>query len=192
MKYTGGAARDMPVMSLRALDFGAHFQYSPGWKARPNEDMIRITYEKMNEYKNGWVIEGNYSSALGRTNLFAAATDVICTPIYYVRIPRIDLICLGLDPPFLLYFPRLLWRTLTRLLGIGLPCAPGCVENWREVFFSKKSIILWCITHHSSVRRMYETMWQPVTNGGKWRRLGGWGGDFQRWWNDLELIAKSR
>jgi hypothetical protein len=87
MKYTGGAAHDMPVMSLRALDFGAHLQYSPGWKERPNEDMRRITYEKMNEYKSGWVIEGNYLNALGRTDLFAAATDVICTLIYHVRIP---------------------------------------------------------------------------------------------------------
>lgn len=154
----------------------------------------------------GWVMDGNYLSALGDTDTFAAATDVICMyaqctapafracsfhfrrarpPYLHVRLP-------GLDPPFVLYFPRLLWRTFARLCRFGTPCAPGCDEDWREVFFSRNSIILWCITHHSSVRRRYEGMWEPVENGGKWRRLGGWGGDFQQWWNGVELIAKSR
>jgi len=40
--------------------------------------MKRITYEKMNEYENGWVMEGNYLSVLGETDSFAVATDVIC------------------------------------------------------------------------------------------------------------------
>jgi hypothetical protein len=52
---------------------------SPGWKERPNDDMKRITYGKMNEYKSGWVMEGNYLSVLGGTDSFAVATDVICT-----------------------------------------------------------------------------------------------------------------
>jgi hypothetical protein len=64
---------------LRWILFGTHLQRSPGWKERPNDDMKRITYEKMNEYKNGWVMEGNYLSVLGGTDCFAAATDVICT-----------------------------------------------------------------------------------------------------------------
>ena len=40
--------------------------------------MKRITYEKMNEYENGWVMEGNYLSVLGEIDSFAVATDVIC------------------------------------------------------------------------------------------------------------------
>jgi len=138
--------------------------------------MRRIMYEKMHEYRHGWVIEGNYQSVFGgEMETFAAATDVI-----------------WLDPPFLLYFPRLLWRTFNRLVGVDPPCTPGCDEDWRRVFFSKDSIIWWCITHHSSVRCKYERICEPVENGGKWRRLGGWGGDFRRWWDGLELIAKSR
>ena len=52
--------------------------YSPGWKERPNDDMKRITYEKMNEHTRGWVMEGNYLSVLGDTDSFSMATDVIC------------------------------------------------------------------------------------------------------------------
>jgi len=164
-----GALLSLPVIHLDEI------HWCPGWKERPREDTKRIIYEKMTEYTDGWVMDGNYFSVVGGTDIFAAATDVI-----------------WLDPPFLLYFPRLLWRTFVRLFRLGRPCAPGCNEDWREVFFSKNSIILWCITHHSTLRCRYERMWEPVENGGKWRRLGGWGGAFRQWWNGLELVAKSR
>ena len=51
--------------------------YSPGWKELSNDDMQRITYEKMNEYTNGWVMDGNYFSVFG-SDTFDVATDVIC------------------------------------------------------------------------------------------------------------------
>ncbi len=41
----------------------------------------------------------------------------------------------GLDPPFVLYFPRVFVRTILRLIGLGTPCSPGCNESFREVFF---------------------------------------------------------
>ena len=73
MKYTGGAVRDMS-MSRHSRRV---YTYSPGWKERPSDDMQRITYEKMNEYTNGWVMEGNYFSVFG-SDTFDIATDVIC------------------------------------------------------------------------------------------------------------------
>jgi hypothetical protein len=76
MRYTGGAVHDMP---RHAVGFCTHPECSPGWKERPNEDMKRIIYERLNEYKNGWVMEGNYMSVLGGMDTFTAATDVICT-----------------------------------------------------------------------------------------------------------------
>ena len=51
---------------------------SPGWTERPNDDMKRITYDKMAEYASGWVMDGNYQSVLGEADMFAGATDVIC------------------------------------------------------------------------------------------------------------------
>jgi hypothetical protein len=33
----------------------------------------------MTEYTDGWVMDGNYFSVVGGTDIFAAATDVICT-----------------------------------------------------------------------------------------------------------------
>ena len=76
MKYTGGAARDMSMS--RCHDTHPRV-YSPGWKERPNDDMQRITYEKMNEYTSGWVMDGNYFGVLGGSDAFDVATDVICT-----------------------------------------------------------------------------------------------------------------
>ncbi|KAI0708931.1 hypothetical protein C8T65DRAFT_649420 [Cerioporus squamosus] len=51
----------------------------------------------------------------------------------------------GLDPPLALYFPRLCWRTLLRLLAIAPPRSTGCEESPREVFFSTNSILLWYV-----------------------------------------------
>ncbi len=51
----------------------------------------------------------------------------------------------GLDPPLLLYFPRLCWRTFLRLLGFVPPCTTGCEESLWDIFFSRESIIWWYV-----------------------------------------------
>ena len=48
----------------------------------------------------------------------------------------------GLNPPLILYFPRLVMRTFLRLLCLRPPCAPSRKEQFREVFFSKKKYYL--------------------------------------------------
>ena len=52
---------------------------------------------------------------------------------------------LGLDPPLVLYFPRLCWRTLLRLFRVEEQCSAGCEESARKAFFSRESIILWYV-----------------------------------------------
>ncbi len=65
-------------MSRRSPPTPPDYVYSPGWKERPNDDIKRITHEKMNEYTSGWVMEGNYLRVLGESDGFSVATDVIC------------------------------------------------------------------------------------------------------------------
>ena len=100
----------------------------------------------------------------------------------------------GLDPPFVLYFPRVFWRTIKRIMGWGEPCAPGCNETWSSVFWHHDSILLWVITTHRRVRQRNSAALaaDPVERGGKWRRLGGWGSEAKRWFQQVEVLAKSR
>ncbi|KAJ7229286.1 hypothetical protein C8J57DRAFT_1439966 [Mycena rebaudengoi] len=72
--------------------------------------------------KDGWVVDGSYTSKI------------------------------GLDPPLALYFPRLMIRTFLGILGIAAPCSPGFPDMVSKTFFSKDSILWWCLTHHRTVR----------------------------------------
>ena len=63
-----------------------------------------------------------------------------------VRVPMADHVApsfAGLDPPLVLYFPRLVLRTFLRLFRLAPPCSTGCEERASEVFFSRASIIWW-------------------------------------------------
>jgi hypothetical protein len=108
----------------------------------------------------------------------------------------------GLDPPFLLYFPRLVWRTFLRLLRLEPQCSPGCVERPSEVFFSKESIVLWCITNHSTVRARFQPRLRAAQTGvgtqeelnigRKMRRIGGWGGEFNKWLRSVREMVGAK
>ena len=107
--------------------------------------------------------------------------------------------CAGLDPPLLLYFPRLVMRTFLRLLRLRPPCAPGCVERIGEVFFSKDSIIWWCISHHWITRKRNQDMMQRIGLGigreverRRMRRIGGWGSELKRWLCDVRKMVDLR
>lgn len=81
----------------------------------------------------------------------------------------------GLDPPFWLYFPRLIWRTLLRLLGLNESCSQGCKESLKDVFtWGEKSIIWWCWTNHARLKKRCEDQ-MSESNDGKWIRLTGLG-----------------
>ena len=94
---------------------------------------------------------------------------------------------IGLDPLLYYYLPRLIWRTLMRLLGLRSPCAVGCKETWGEVF-SSEGIIWFCVTNHPVARTKYKG-WisrMSVGDGGKMIRLDESRGELDRWKDDLE------
>ncbi|KAH6891584.1 hypothetical protein BKA70DRAFT_1537935 [Coprinopsis sp. MPI-PUGE-AT-0042] len=152
-----------------------HIHWEPGWKSTPNDAFKSKIEVALAEAGPSWVVEGDYYERIGNIVL-DKSTDVI-----------------WLDPPLLLYFPRLLLRTFLRLFGLQAPCSPGCDESFSEAFFSKDSIILWCLTHHRSEREKNTIRMREVglnsgsnINHRRMRRIGGWGGEYKRWMEEVE------
>jgi hypothetical protein len=123
--------------------------------------------------------------------------------VYFVRSIieyHCDSYVLGLDPPLLLYFPRLLLRTFLRLLRFRAPCSPGCPETFREVFFSRESIVWWCLSNHWAQKKKGWAGMKDFGVGvdgagtatGKMRRLGGWGSELRMWWGQVERMVRDR
>ncbi|KZV63885.1 hypothetical protein PENSPDRAFT_708138 [Peniophora sp. CONT] len=163
----------VPFISLDTI------HWLPGWKERSKDEFQARVAEALAEAdsKGGWVVDGNYHKRLDGA-LDVAATDIV-----------------WLDPPFALYFPRLLWRTILRLFGRGSQCSPGCEEEWHRVFLSwDDSIIWWCITNHPVVQsRMKKAMSEddPRVGGpGKFIRLGGWSGEQDVWMREVKAMNR--
>ena len=102
----------------------------------------------------------------------------------------------GLDPPLLLYLPRLVIRTFLRLF---LRLRPGCVERFGEIFFPKDSIIWWCLSNHWITRKRNQDMMQQIGLGigrdverRRMRRIGGWGSELKQWLSNVQKMVDSR
>ncbi|KAH7103287.1 hypothetical protein BKA62DRAFT_56478 [Auriculariales sp. MPI-PUGE-AT-0066] len=153
--------------------------FKPGWKAHTPEEFLKQV-RSFTELNDEWIIDGNYLSKL-KDVTYKQATDIV-----------------WLDPPALLYLPRVFIRTMRRLFGIpkSVDATPvGCQDTFTDVFFGgKDSILLWAITRHSVVREQYTPMHaiDAVEKGGKWRRLGGWGSTARAWFEQLDELAKHR
>lgn len=173
-KSTTGAALaailGVPLLSLDTV------MWKPGWGQTPHDEFQAVVKSYIDQHQeSGWVADGDYMRLL----LHEEATDVI-----------------WLDPPLLLYFPRLVIRTFLRLFRLRPPCAPGCKERFGEVFFSKDSIIWWCISNHWTSRRRNQDMMQQIGIGigseverRRMRRIGGWGSELKRWLSDVQKMV---
>jgi len=147
--------------------------WRPGWQPIPQVDFQARIKAAMEENQRGWVIDGEYDEAHG-IMIEREATDII-----------------WLDPPLILYFTRILVRTLLRLFSVRPPCSPGCPETWKEVL-STRGILWWCLSHHWTVRkkngdRMREC---DAQDGGQMRRLGGFGGELKDWKQAVTFMVK--
>ncbi|KAH7913814.1 hypothetical protein BJ138DRAFT_1171093 [Hygrophoropsis aurantiaca] len=157
---------NIPHIALDPLFWG------PGW-AQPTDEQFR---EKVSaalaQDPRGWIVDGDYGM-LGSL-ISDSATDTI-----------------WLDPPLMLYLPRLLWRTFLRLFGIIPTCSPGCEETWGE-FFSKKSIVWFCVSNHGSCKQKYGERYRTagLDIGGNMRRLNEWNGDLDQWKAELEDMLR--
>lgn len=85
------------------------------------------------------------------------------------------------------------------MFGFRPTCSPGCPERFREVFFSRDSILWWCLTHHRISRqkgqaRLIEFGIENGTNEPRrmMRRLGGWGSELKRWFKEVEDMVSAK
>jgi len=149
----------VPYISLDTLF------WQPGWGKTPPDEFRAKIAVALTQDPRGWVVDGEYQRRVG-----SVIQDRLTDKIW-------------LDPPLVLYFPRLCVRTFRRLFGLQASCAPGCSESLREVFCSKNSILWWALSRHWKVRKIgTETMRvDGIHVGGVARRIGGWGGELRAW-----------
>ncbi|KAJ7620074.1 hypothetical protein FB45DRAFT_929413 [Roridomyces roridus] len=154
--------------------------YKSGWEESTTEEMRANVAEAFANAPNGWVADGNYTRRLGSI-IEAAETDII-----------------WLDPPLSLYLPRIIWRTVLRLLHLAPQCKSDCDERL-STLFSKNSIVWWCFSQHWNVRKREGEKMQKIgvdigtdVGGRKMRRLGGWGGELERWFADVAKMVQSK
>jgi len=130
---TSLGARAARLKGLPHLDLD-FVHWRPGWQGNPREQFRTDVAEWLDARPGGWVCSGNYASVVG--DLVMARSDTI----------------LWLRLPFPIVFWRLLGRTLRRSLTWELIWGTNH-ETLRKGFFSRNSILLWCVTHWSAHHR---------------------------------------
>lgn len=124
-------------LGLRCIELDALF-WRPDWGETPDEEFLPAVDAATRGDK--WVLDGNYS----RTR-----------PIVW---PRIDTI-IWLD----YRFPRVFWQLLRRTIRRSVTRQElwnGCRERFRASFFSKDSILIWCLKTYWRRRRNYPRLFQ--------------------------------
>ena len=131
-----GSRLNLPVVHLDQLYHG------PGWRPRPTDDFRAAVAEAV--ARPGWVIDGNYTSAIAD------------------RLAVADLVIL-LDLPHRVTLPRLIRRIATGLGRVRTDSAPGCPERLDPRFLGyawtwpravRPRIMLALIAHQDRVRRI--------------------------------------
>jgi adenylate kinase family enzyme len=119
---------DVPFHELDALHFG------PDWtEATPEE--LRARVEPLLA-EAGWVVDGGYWGKLG--DLVLERADVVV----WVDLPR------------RVWFPRLLRRTVRRILRREALWS-GNRERFRRAFLSRESLLLYALRHERRRREIY-------------------------------------
>ena len=98
----------------------------PNWEERPREEFRQLVHETLDSWqgdlKSGWIVDGQYGSALGSTVLERADTLV------------------WLELPCRVVFWRTFTRAIRRARDKNLICGEN-VESWRRAFLSRDSLI---------------------------------------------------
>ncbi|KAF9471051.1 hypothetical protein BDN70DRAFT_916084 [Pholiota conissans] len=165
----------LPYISMDKL------KWNPGWVKNSREEFEAKLRHAFAQDPRGWVVDGNYARR-GENFVGEATTDII-----------------WLDPPLYVYFHRIAWRTLLRLLRLSPPCSPGCEESFTEVFFSKESILWWCLSNHWIVRQRNKERMKLIglecgsdVSNRRMRRFGGWGSDVKAWLSDVAAMVSAK
>ncbi|KIJ65459.1 hypothetical protein HYDPIDRAFT_174910 [Hydnomerulius pinastri MD-312] len=163
----------VPYISLDRLFWG------PGWVENGGGELRRrlnAALDDAEQKAGGWIVDGNYTRHLENL-LERRQTDTI-----------------WLDPPLVLYFPRLVWRTVLRIMRLAPDCSEGCRESFVNAFLTRGGIVYLCLGNHAVARRKNQDL--MLTNslqaGGNMRRMGGWGGELSEWIKEVEELVRGR
>ncbi|KAF9261020.1 hypothetical protein L218DRAFT_961938 [Marasmius fiardii PR-910] len=144
--------------------------WEPGWKMTPPDEFQGKIEKIMRENSEGGWVIDGEYRLHGGRIVSENATDII----------------------FL--------RTFLRLFRLQETCSPACKESWIETFFSKNSILLYCLSAHSRKRKVWREEMQVMGIGvpsvdpeqQKLRRIGGWGGELKCWLEQVEELRRGR
>ena len=117
-------------LGLPRIELDALF-WKPNWGETPDQEFLPKVDEATR--RDRWVVDGNYSRT--RSIVWARADTIV-----------------WLDYSFPRVFLQLLGRTIRRATTRE-PMWDGCVETWRKGFFSRDSILLWCLKTYGRRRR---------------------------------------
>jgi adenylate kinase family enzyme len=115
------------ALGLARLELDAVFHARPGWDDLSEEDFRAAVSGWLDDHRDGWVADGNYSAVRG------------------LLLPEADAV-VWLRLPFRVVYPRLAWRTLSRA-RTGAELWGGNRESWRQTLFSRDSMLLWGVTN---------------------------------------------
>lgn len=156
--HTGSGKSTLARVLARQLEVEAtHLDdmfWQPGWKGL-NEPEFRERVRAV-VTRPSWVIDGNYKAV---RRLFWDRADLV----------------IWLDLPLHVTFPRVAWRTFSRMLTREQVCN-GNRESFFTTLFSKHSILWWSLSMHLNQRRRYEneTVGRNLLHLRSTRELGDW------------------
>jgi len=119
-------------LGLRYVELDA-LSWRPNWEVTPRDELPGLVDAATQG--NDWIVDGNYSA------------------VRRVLVPKLDTV-IWLDYSFPRVFCQLLARTIRRSIT-GEELWNGCRERFRTSFFSKDSILLWCLKTYWKRRRNY-------------------------------------
>ena len=119
-------------LGYRRIEMDA-LSWRPNWEQTPHDELLQLVDDATQG--DGWVIDGNYSKL---------------RPMLW---PKLDTL-IWLDYSFPRVFRQLLIRTIRRSITRE-ELWNGCRERFRTSFFSRDSILLWCLKTYWTRRRNY-------------------------------------
>lgn len=124
-------------LGLRHIEMDA-LSWRPNWEMTPRDELVQLVEDATKG--DGWITDGNYSAT---------------RPVVW---PKVDTI-IWLDYSF----PRVFWQLLRRTIRRSVRREilwEGCQERFRVSFFSKDSILLWCLKTYWKRRRNYPPLFE--------------------------------
>jgi len=136
-------------LKLRYIEMD-RLSWRPNWTMTPDDELRQLVDAATRG--EGWVLDGNYSQM--RDLVWLRANTIV-----------------WLDYSFPRVFGRLLWRTIRRVVTRE-ELWGGCRERFFTSFFSRNSILLWCLQTYWRRKREYpELLVRPEYAHLQWIRF---------------------